>query len=158
MTDHTLPPLHVTSPGLYRHYKGGWYEVLGTVRCSETLQGMTVYRALCEQGMATGEQWVRPSSMFNASGVFAGKEQARFARWDVAQLPLRDLATARAMIMHLRHLAMDRRIALHETLRPPPPEPTACCGRGCNGCVWDSFYEALGHWRDEALGLLTAGI
>lgn len=45
-TDHDLPPLNATPPGLYRHYKGGWYAVLDTVRCSETLQGMTLYRAL----------------------------------------------------------------------------------------------------------------
>ncbi len=42
MTDHDLPALNATPPGLYRHYKGGWYEVLDTVRCSETLQGMTL--------------------------------------------------------------------------------------------------------------------
>ncbi|MBT9462484.1 MAG: DUF1653 domain-containing protein, partial [Hydrogenophaga sp.] len=32
MTDNDLPPLNPTPPGLYRHYKGGWYEVLDTVR------------------------------------------------------------------------------------------------------------------------------
>jgi hypothetical protein len=32
-TDHDLPPLQAAPPGLYRHYKGGWYEVIDTVRC-----------------------------------------------------------------------------------------------------------------------------
>lgn len=40
------------------------------------------------------------------------------------------------------------------TLRTPPPEPTSCCGRGCNGCVWEGYYEAAAYWRDEALFLL----
>lgn len=37
------------------------------------------------------------------------------------------------------------------TLRTPPPEPTTCCGRGCNGCVWEGYYSAIAYWRDEAL-------
>ena len=37
------------------------------------------------------------------------------------------------------------------TLRRPPPEPTTCCGRGCNGCVWEGFYSAAAYWREEAL-------
>ena len=45
-TDDDLPPLIETPPGRYRHYKGGEYEVLGTVRHSETLEPMTLYRAL----------------------------------------------------------------------------------------------------------------
>ena len=41
-----LPPLIITPPGVYRHYKGGLYEVVGTVRHSESLEAMTLYRAL----------------------------------------------------------------------------------------------------------------
>jgi hypothetical protein len=60
MTDNDLPPLIETPPGLYRHYKGGLYEVIGTARHSETLEPMTVYRALYGQNGL----WVRPAAMF----------------------------------------------------------------------------------------------
>jgi len=36
------------------------------------------------------------------------------------------------------------------TLRSPPPLPTGCCGRGCNGCVWEGFYAAAAYWQEEA--------
>ena len=36
-------------------------------------------------------------------------------------------------------------------LRNPPPAPTTCCGRGCNGCVWEGFLDAAEYWRQEAL-------
>ncbi|WPB57226.1 oxidoreductase-like domain-containing protein [Xylophilus sp. GOD-11R] len=35
--------------------------------------------------------------------------------------------------------------------RSPPAHPTGCCGRGCNGCVWEGYFSALAYWRDEAL-------
>jgi hypothetical protein len=41
-------------------------------------------------------------------------------------------------------------------LRAPPPAPTTCCGRGCNGCVWEGFYNAANYWRDDALEALDA--
>lgn len=40
-------------------------------------------------------------------------------------------------------------------LRSPPSEPTTCCGKGCNGCVWEGYYEAVVYWRDEALLMLA---
>ena len=46
MIDDSLPPLTPTRKGQYRHYKGLPYEVIDTVRHSETLEPMTLYRAL----------------------------------------------------------------------------------------------------------------
>jgi hypothetical protein len=75
MTDHDLPPLLETPLGKYRHYKGGLYEVVGTVRHSETLEPMTLYRALYgEMGL-----WVRPAAMFNEEVQIGGVMQRRFA-------------------------------------------------------------------------------
>ena len=72
----SLPPLIKTPPGLYRHYKDLPYEVIGTVRHSETLEPMTLYRALYgERGL-----WVRPAAMFNEEVVIDGVSQPRFAR------------------------------------------------------------------------------
>ena len=75
MSAENLPPLIETRPGLYRHYKNLMYEVLGTVRHSETLEPMTLYRALYgERGL-----WVRPAAMFNEEVVIEGVRQPRFA-------------------------------------------------------------------------------
>lgn len=71
-----LPPLIETPPGLYRHYKGQLYEVLGTARHSETLEAMTLYRALYgERGL-----WVRPAAMFLEDIEIDGIRQPRFVR------------------------------------------------------------------------------
>jgi hypothetical protein len=75
LTD-ALPPLIETPPGLYRHYKGMLYEVVGTVRHSESLEPMTLYRALYgEKGL-----WVRPAAMFNEEVTIGGVKQPRFSR------------------------------------------------------------------------------
>ena len=75
MTEH-LPALIDTPPGLYKHYKGMLYEVVGTVRHSESLEAMTLYRALYgERGL-----WVRPAAMFNEEVVIEGVSQPRFTR------------------------------------------------------------------------------
>ena len=78
-----LPPLITTPPGLYKHYKGNLYEVVGTARHSEDLQPMTLYRALYgEHGL-----WVRPAAMFNEHVVINGVPQRRFQRQPVEQAP-----------------------------------------------------------------------
>ena len=75
LTDSDLPPLPAVPLGLYRHYKGGLYEVVGTARHSETLEPMVVYRALYgERGL-----WVRPAAMFTEAVAIGGVLQPRFA-------------------------------------------------------------------------------
>jgi hypothetical protein len=74
MQEETLPPLIITRPGYYRHYKNLLYQVLGTVRHSESLEPMTLYKALYgDQGL-----WVRPAAMFNEKVDINGVIQDRF--------------------------------------------------------------------------------
>jgi hypothetical protein len=76
MNDLDLTSLQETPIGLYRHYKGGLYEVIGTARHSETLEPMTVYRALYgEHGL-----WVRPAAMFTEQVTIEGVLQPRFQK------------------------------------------------------------------------------
>ncbi|GGB90182.1 hypothetical protein GCM10011352_15260 [Marinobacterium zhoushanense] len=64
------------APGIYRHYKGRDYEVIGTARHSETEEWMVVYRALYgDFGL-----WVRPLAMFVETVELAsGERVSRFA-------------------------------------------------------------------------------
>lgn len=49
------------NPGIYRHFKGNLYRVIGTAAHSETMEPMVVYQALYgQQGL-----WVRPAAMWN---------------------------------------------------------------------------------------------
>ena len=76
-----MPPS--AAPGLYRHYKGNLYEVIDTVRHSETLEPMTLYRALYgERGL-----WVRPAAMFLETVEVAGLRMPRFSRLADAEKP-----------------------------------------------------------------------
>ncbi|WP_439888136.1 DUF1653 domain-containing protein [Pseudomonas sp. MBLB4123] len=61
--------------GLYRHYKGPEYRVLGVARHSETEQQLVVYQALYgDFGL-----WVRPLSMFCEEVEVDGRRVPRFA-------------------------------------------------------------------------------
>ena len=61
--------------GLYQHYKGARYQVIDTVRHSETEEELVLYRALYgEKGL-----WVRPLVMFTETVLIDGKEVPRFA-------------------------------------------------------------------------------
>ncbi|MBQ4578665.1 MAG: DUF1653 domain-containing protein [Clostridia bacterium] len=47
-------------PGIWQHFKGNRYRVVGVASHSETLEPMVVYRALYGEGGL----WVRPLSMW----------------------------------------------------------------------------------------------
>jgi hypothetical protein len=62
--------------GRYRHYKGNFYEVIGTARHSETGELLAVYRCLYGEHSL----WVRPLAMFMETVAVAGREVPRFER------------------------------------------------------------------------------
>ncbi|MEH6822885.1 MAG: DUF1653 domain-containing protein [Motiliproteus sp.] len=63
-------------PGLYRHYKGGEYRVVGIARHSETDEKLVVYQPQYGQGGL----WVRPLAMFLESVQTEHGAQPRFLR------------------------------------------------------------------------------
>jgi len=66
------------SPGLYKHYKGQLYEVIGVSQHSETLEKLVVYKA-CYQ--PEGENlWVRPLTMFSETVLIEYVETKRFSK------------------------------------------------------------------------------
>jgi len=60
--------------GVYRHYKGNQYEVVGFAKHSETLEDMVIYKALYGEGGT----WVRPLSMWDNPIEVDGKTVKRF--------------------------------------------------------------------------------
>lgn len=65
----------VITPGLYKHYSGSLYQVLGVSRHSETLEILVVYQAL--QGDYA--LWCRPLSLFLETVEHEGVSTPRFA-------------------------------------------------------------------------------
>lgn len=60
--------------GIYKHYKGNKYKVLGIAKHSETLEEMVVYQALYgDMGI-----WVRPLYMWSEEVNVDGKTVLRF--------------------------------------------------------------------------------
>ena len=62
--------------GLYRHFKGNVYNVLGVAKNSETLELLVLYSRVEHPD----ELWVRPLGMFNEIVIHEGVEVQRFTR------------------------------------------------------------------------------
>ena len=65
-------------PGIYRHFKGKRYEVIGIAHHSETMEDYVVYRALYGEG----DMWIRPASMWLETVERDGKTYQRFTPED----------------------------------------------------------------------------
>lgn len=68
-----VTPLTEVTPGRYRHFKGGEYEVQGVAQHTETLERMVVYTDMNEHRL-----WVRPYNMFVEVIEKDGKKMRRF--------------------------------------------------------------------------------
>ena len=64
--------------GLYRHYKGKEYEVIGVARHSETEEDYVVYRTL----YGNFDLWIRPKAMFVEEVTIDGVVMPRFQHID----------------------------------------------------------------------------
>jgi hypothetical protein len=62
--------------GIYQHYKGKKYLVLGVARHTETAELLVVYVSLYEH--EESQLWVRPLAMFTDEVEVDGKSQPRF--------------------------------------------------------------------------------
>jgi hypothetical protein len=60
--------------GRYRHYKGGYYEVVSVAKHTETTEFLVVYRCLADNN----SWWVRPLDMFVETVVVDGQTIPRF--------------------------------------------------------------------------------
>lgn len=60
--------------GIYKHYKGKKYQVLGVAIHSETLEELVIYKALYGNKLT----WVRPINMFLGTVKVDGKQIPRF--------------------------------------------------------------------------------
>lgn len=60
--------------GIYRHFKGNEYELIGTAKHSETLEDVVVYRALYGERVV----WVRPVVLFTGEIERDGYRGPRF--------------------------------------------------------------------------------
>ncbi len=66
--------LAMVAKGIYRHYKGSFYQVLAVARHSETEEILVVYQALYgDYGF-----WVRPLDMFRETVEREGRAIPRF--------------------------------------------------------------------------------
>ncbi len=64
--------------GIYKHYKGQLYEVIGCAHHSETLEELVVYKATYQP--EGSNLWVRPLAMFSETVEVDGKEVKRFTK------------------------------------------------------------------------------
>lgn len=62
--------------GVYKHYKGNKYLVIGIAKHSESLEDLVVYIPLYDNEMS--KIWVRPLAMFEEEIEWEGKKMPRF--------------------------------------------------------------------------------
>lgn len=74
-----LQTMEEIKPGIYQHYKGKQYRVLGTGFHSESLEKLVFYQAMYESDdFGKDVMWARPIQMFLEEVMVDGKLVPRF--------------------------------------------------------------------------------
>ena len=60
--------------GIYKHYKGNIYRVIGTAKHSETLEKLVIYKDVSDDS----KLWARPIEMWDEEVRVNGKKLKRF--------------------------------------------------------------------------------
>ncbi|MFA4931259.1 MAG: DUF1653 domain-containing protein [Patescibacteria group bacterium] len=67
--------------GIYQHYSGKQYRVLGVGRHSETLEELVIYQALYDSDeFGPHAIWARPKKMFGETVEIDGQKVPRFKK------------------------------------------------------------------------------
>ena len=66
--------MEIIRAGIYQHYKGNYYEVLGVAQHTETNEELVLYKTV----KGDSKIWARPKSMFLEKIVLSGREVPRF--------------------------------------------------------------------------------
>ena len=65
--------------GVYEHYKGKRYNIIGVAKHSETLEDLVLYQALyMSEEFGNNAMWVRPLAMFFEKVDIEGQKVPRF--------------------------------------------------------------------------------
>jgi hypothetical protein len=65
--------------GIYKHYKGNTYRVIGVGKHSETLEDLVVYQGLYQsEEFGNNPLWIRPKKLFEEYVTINGKKMPRF--------------------------------------------------------------------------------
>jgi hypothetical protein len=65
--------------GIYQHYNGNKYEVIGVALDSQNLQPMVIYRPLYQSKVS---MWARPYDMFVGTVLIGANEVSRFKKYE----------------------------------------------------------------------------
>lgn len=74
--------MELVAGGIYQHYKGPHYRVLGVVLHSETLEELVLYECLYKNESC--QFWVRPRAMFEGTVTVDGVQKPRFKQVESA--------------------------------------------------------------------------
>ena len=130
--------------GVYRHYKGNLYELVGFAKHSETLDDMVIYNPLYgERGT-----WVRPLSMWEEYVQVDGKEVKRFELIEEKNGSINDFTLEELSEAHGALLSTLRKCEKIDSTKLAPSQQTLLERRGMALNIALALIEREVEWNN----------